>query len=54
LRLGLKLSGAALRELTRKRQLKVKLAVRFTGVREARSSTVSLRRAPGAGERRPR
>jgi NHL repeat len=54
LRLGLKLSRAALRELTRKRQLKVKLAVRFTGVREARSSTVSLRRAPGAGERRPR
>jgi hypothetical protein len=35
-------------------QLKVTLATRFTGVREARTSTVTLRRARGAGERRPR
>jgi hypothetical protein len=54
LRLGVKLSRAAVRELGRKRKLKVTLAVRFTGVREARTSTVSLRRARGAGERRPR
>jgi hypothetical protein len=54
LRLSLKLSRAALRELTRKRKLKVTLAVRFTGVREAKTSSVSLRRARGAGERRPR
>jgi hypothetical protein len=54
LRLSLKLSRAALRKLTRERTLKVTLAVRFTGVREAKSSTVSLRRARGAGERRPR
>jgi hypothetical protein len=53
-RLSLKLSRAALRELTRKRTLKVTLAVRFTGVREAKTSTVSLRRARGAGERRSR
>jgi hypothetical protein len=53
-RLSLKLSRAALRELTRKRKLKVSLAVRFTGVREAKTSTVRLRRARGAGERRPR
>jgi ribosomal protein S14 len=54
LRLGLKLSRAAVRELARKRGLKVTLAARFTGVREARTSTVRLRRARGAGERRPR
>jgi hypothetical protein len=53
-RLSLKLSRAALRELTGNRKLKVTLAVRFTGVREAKASTVSLRRARGAGERRPR
>jgi hypothetical protein len=52
--LGVKLSRAAVRELARKRKLKVTLAVRFTGVREAQTSTVSLRRARGAGERRPR
>ena len=52
--LSLKLSRAALRELTRKRKLKVTLAVRFAGVREARGSTVRLRRARSAGERRPR
>ena len=54
LTLGVKLSRAALRELTRKGRLKVTLAARFTGVREARAFTVSLRRARGAGERRPR
>jgi ribosomal protein S14 len=54
LRLGLKLSRAAVRELARKRGLKVTLAARFTGVREARTSTLNLRRARGAGGRRPR
>jgi hypothetical protein len=54
LTLSVKLSRAAMRELTRKGRLKVTLAVKFAGVREARSSTVSLRRARGAGERRPR
>jgi hypothetical protein len=54
LTLGVKLSRAALRELTRKGTLKVTLGARFTGVREAHTSTVSLRRARGAGERRPR
>jgi hypothetical protein len=52
--LGVKLSRAALRELTRKGKLKVTLAVKFTGVREARNSTVRLRRARSAGKRRPR
>jgi hypothetical protein len=54
LTLSVKLSRAALRELTRKGKLKVALAARFAGVREAQTSTVSLRRARGAGERRPR
>ena len=54
LTLSVKLSRAALGELTRKRRLKVTLAVRFAGVREARTSTVRLRRARSAGERRPR
>jgi DNA-binding beta-propeller fold protein YncE len=54
LTLGVKLTRAALRELTRKGKLKVTLAVKFAGVREARNSTVRLRRARGAGERRPR
>jgi NHL repeat-containing protein len=53
-RLSLKLSRSARRELARKSKLKVTLAVRFTGVREARTSTVNLSRARGAGERRPR
>ena len=52
--LRLKLSRAALRELTRKGKLKVTLAVKFAGIREARGSTVRLRRARGAGERRAR
>jgi hypothetical protein len=54
LRLGLKLSRAAVRHLARKEKLKVTLAARFTGVREARTSTLNLRRARGAEERRPR
>jgi DNA-binding beta-propeller fold protein YncE len=54
LMLSVKLSRAAMRELTRKGKLKITLAVRFAGVREARTSTVRLRRPRGAGERRPR
>ncbi len=53
-RLSVKLSHAALRELARTGRLKVALAVRFAGVREARTSRMSLRRARSAGERRPR
>ena len=52
--LSLKLSRAAMRELTRKGKLKVTLAVKFAGVREARGSTVRLRRARSSGERRAR
>ena len=52
--LSVKLSRAALRDLTRTGTLKVTLAVRFAGVREARISTVRLRRARSAGGRRPR
>jgi DNA-binding beta-propeller fold protein YncE len=52
--LRLKLSRAALRQLTRKGKLKVTLAVKFAGVREARGSTVRLRRARSSGERRAR
>ena len=52
--LRLKLSRAAMRELTRKGKLKVTLAVKFAGVREARGSTVRLRRARSSGERRAR
>jgi NHL repeat len=54
LMLRVKLSRAALRQLARTGRLKVTLAVKFAGVREARSSTLRLRRARGAGERRPR
>jgi hypothetical protein len=54
LRLGLKLSRTARRQLAREKRLKVTLAARFTGVREAQTSTVNLRRARGAGGRRPR
>jgi len=54
MRLGLKLSRAALRQLARKQKLKVKLSARFTGVREAQSSTVSLSRARSAGGGRSR
>jgi hypothetical protein len=54
LTLSVKLSRAAVRELARKGKLKVALAVRFAGVREPRTSSLSLRRTSGAGERRPR
>ena len=54
LTLSVKLSRVALRELTRRGKLNVTLAVKFAGVREARGSTVKLRRARSAGERRPR
>jgi hypothetical protein len=54
LTLSVKLSRAAMRELTRKGKLKVTLAVKFAGIREAETSTVRLRRARGAGERRAR
>jgi NHL repeat len=54
LMLSVKLSRAALHELARKGRLKLALAVRFAGVREARTSKVSLRRGRSAGERRPR
>jgi hypothetical protein len=50
-RLGVKLSASALRELGRKRRLSVRLAVRFAGVREARTSMLRLRRAGSSGER---
>jgi len=53
-RLGVKLSRAALRELTRDGRLNVRLAVRFAGVREARTSTLRLQRARSSGERRAR
>ena len=50
--LGVKLSSPAVRTLGRKGRLNVRLAVRFAGVREARSSTLRLRRARSSGERR--
>jgi hypothetical protein len=50
-KLGLKLSRAARRELARKRRLNIRLSVRFAGVREARASTLRLRRAGSSGER---
>jgi hypothetical protein len=53
-RLGVKLSRRARRALARNRRLNVRLAVRFAGVREARTSTLRLRRARSSGERRAR
>jgi DNA-binding beta-propeller fold protein YncE len=50
-KLGLKLSRIARRELARERRLNVKLTVRFAGVREARTSMLRLRRARSSGER---
>jgi hypothetical protein len=51
LRLGLRLSSAARRALARKETLRIRLVVRFAGVREARTSTATLRRARSSGER---
>jgi WD40-like Beta Propeller Repeat len=48
--LGLKLSSRARRVLARQGRLNVSLVVRFAGVREARTSTLRLRRAQ-SGER---
>jgi hypothetical protein len=53
-RLRLKLSPAARRSLAREGALNVRLAVRFAGVREARTSTLRLRRARPPEERRAR
>jgi len=50
-RLGLKLSRSARRELASDGRLVVRLAVRFAGVREARASTLRLRRAEASEER---
>lgn len=49
--LRLKLSRSTRRELARKRRLNVRLAVKFAGVREARTSMLRLRARP-PGERR--
>jgi hypothetical protein len=49
-RLRLKLSRAALRQLTRERRLALRLRVEFAGVREAKTSTVRLRRPSRSGE----
>jgi hypothetical protein len=48
---GLKLARSARRELAGKGTLNVRLSVRFTGVREARTSTLRLRRARSSDER---
>jgi NHL repeat len=50
-RLRLRLSMAARRQLARGRPLALRMSVRFAGVREARTSTVRLRRASPSGER---
>jgi hypothetical protein len=50
-KLTLKLSRSARRQLARESRLNVRLAVRFAGVREARTSTLRLRRARSSGER---
>jgi len=50
-RLSLRLSSSARRALARKEMLRVRLVVRFAGVREARTSTATLRRARRSGER---
>ena len=50
-RLGLRLSRSARRALARKERLRIRLVVRFAGVREARTSTATLRRARSSGER---
>jgi DNA-binding beta-propeller fold protein YncE len=52
--LGVKLSRKALRELSGKGRLNVRLGVRFAGVREARTSMVRLRRDRSTGEGRAR
>ncbi len=49
--LQLKLSRSAGRELARRGRLNVGLAVKFAGVREARTSMLRLRRARSTGER---
>jgi hypothetical protein len=49
-RLRLKLSEAAQRSLARGRRLALKLRVKFAGVREAKTSTVRLRRTGRSGE----
>jgi hypothetical protein len=49
--LQLKLARSARRALARKGRMNVRLAVRFTGVREARTSMLRLRRASSTGER---
>jgi hypothetical protein len=53
-RLGLRLSDAAQRELEQRGRLALKLVVKFAGVREARTSTVRLRRMRSSGERSSR
>jgi NHL repeat len=53
-RLPVKLSRTSLRELAGDGRLNVRLAVRFTGVRETRVSTLRLRRTNPSGERRAR
>jgi hypothetical protein len=53
-RLGLKLSDSARRELARQQRLNVRLAARFTGVREADAAMLRLRRAESSGQRGPR
>ena len=53
-RLSVKLSRSARRELARERRLNVRLAVTFAGVREARTSMLRLRRARPSGERSAR
>lgn len=53
-RLSLQLSKAARRGLTRQGRLALKIAVKFAGVREARTSTVRLQRSRPSGERSSR
>jgi WD40-like Beta Propeller Repeat len=53
-RLGVKLRRSAQRALVREGRLRIRLVARFAGVREARTSTVSLRRARPSGERSAR
>jgi hypothetical protein len=53
-KLTLKLSRSARRELARESRLNVRLAVRFAGVREARTSMLRLRRARSSDEGRAR
>lgn len=53
-RLGLTLLPSARRALAREERLRIRLSVRFAGVREARTSTVTLRHVRRSGERRTR